>query len=68
MAVPEMIWSASNVTHMSAWMSANESPAAIANPEPDPRAAAQISPHDPGKRRDKHEAFESDVYGRRSAR
>src|SRR5215207_4573116 len=49
MAVPEMIWSASKVMHMSAWIRAKISPAASAKPRPTRALPAREAPTTPAK-------------------
>ena len=61
MAVPEMIWSASKVTHMSAWIRAKSEPGREGEPQPHEGASGEGGPDDAGEGADEHEAFEPDV-------
>src|SRR3712207_4724548 len=61
MAVPEMIWSASKVTHIRAWIRAKRSPAPSAVKRADERAPTQDRTDDPGEGGDQHELLQPDI-------
>ena len=61
MAVPEMIWSASKVTHMSAWIRAKREPRREGEPQPNEGVSGEGRPDHAGEGADEHESFEPDV-------